>query len=90
GKAMIAKEETTHDDETRTLHHRIFEGDLTKDYKKFESIIEVNPKPNGHGSIVSWSIVYERMKEDSPAPFAYLAFFHQNLVDVSSQLSVSE
>ncbi|KAI3838721.1 hypothetical protein MKX03_035560 [Papaver bracteatum] len=86
GKAMSAKEETTHDDEARTLHHRLFEGELMKDYKKFDSIIQVNPKPNGHGCIVTWSIEYEKMKEDSPVPFGYLAFFHQNIVDINSHL----
>ncbi|KAI3924881.1 hypothetical protein MKW98_031132 [Papaver atlanticum] len=80
GNAMSAKEETTHDDGARNLHHRLFEGELMKDYKKFDSIIEVNPKPNGHGCIVTWSIVYEKMKEDSPVPFGYLAFFHKNIV----------
>ncbi|KAI3989619.1 hypothetical protein MKX01_036228 [Papaver californicum] len=87
---MSAKEETTHNDETRTLRHRVCEGEVMKDYKKFDSIIEVNPKQNGHGSIVTWSIEYERMKEDSPTPFAYLEFFHQNLVDVNSHINVSE
>ncbi|KAI3932457.1 hypothetical protein MKX01_001778 [Papaver californicum] len=90
GKAMSAKEETTHDDETRTLHHRLFEGELMKDYKKFESIIAVNPKTNGHGCIVTWSIVYEKENEDSPVPFGYLAFFHQNIVDINSHLCVTE
>ncbi|XP_026416120.1 major latex protein 146-like [Papaver somniferum] len=55
GKAMRAKEQTTHNDEARTLHHHVCEGDLLKDYKKFDDIIEVNPKPNGHGCIVTWS-----------------------------------
>ncbi|KAI3955185.1 hypothetical protein MKW92_039581 [Papaver armeniacum] len=90
GKTMSGTEETTVNDETRTLHHRVFEGDLTKDYKKFDSIIEVNPKPNGHGSIVTWSIEYEKLNEDSPTPFAYLAFFHQNAVEVNSHLCLSE
>ncbi|KAI3867299.1 hypothetical protein MKW98_001733 [Papaver atlanticum] len=86
GKAMSCKEETTHYDETRTLHHRVFGGDMMKDYKKFDGIIEVNPKPNGHGCIVTWSIVYEKINVDSPVPFDYLAFFHQNIIDISSHL----
>ncbi|MCL7030165.1 hypothetical protein MKW94_018168 [Papaver nudicaule] len=66
------------------------DGELMKDYKKFDSIIEVNPKPNGHGCIVTWSIEYEKMNEDSPVLFGYLAFFHQNIVDINSHLCVSE
>ncbi|KAI3859045.1 hypothetical protein MKX03_008553 [Papaver bracteatum] len=88
GKAMSAMEETTHNDETRTLRHQVVEGEVMKDYKAFASIIEVDPKPNGHGSIVTWSIEYEKINEDSPTPFAYLEFFHQNLVDMNSHLYV--
>ncbi|RZC93129.1 hypothetical protein C5167_041914 [Papaver somniferum] len=84
GKALIAVEETTHDDETRTLTHRITGGDLTKDYKKFVKIIEVNPKPNGHGSIVTVSLVYEKMNEGSPTPFNYLQFVHQTIKEYAA------
>ncbi|XP_026429383.1 major latex protein 146-like isoform X2 [Papaver somniferum] len=83
-------EKTTHNDETKTLHHRIFEGDLMKDYKKFDSIIEVNPKPTGHGSIVTWSFVYEKINKNSPTPFAYLPFCYQAIEDINNHLAASE
>ncbi|KAI3859153.1 hypothetical protein MKW92_050160 [Papaver armeniacum] len=87
GKTICIIEETTHNDETRTLHHhRIFEGDLMKDYKKFDSIIEINPKPNGNGCVVTWSIVYEKINEDSPTPFTYLPFCRQVIEDMSKHL----
>ncbi|KAI3949994.1 hypothetical protein MKW92_017106 [Papaver armeniacum] len=90
GKAMTAVEETTHDDETRTLSHHITEGDLMKDYKKFDVIIKATPKPDGHGSIVAVSVVYEKKSEDSPTPFDYIKFFHQNIVDMNSHICASE
>ncbi|KAI3971227.1 hypothetical protein MKX01_021994 [Papaver californicum] len=91
GKALTAVEETTHGDDTRTLKHHVIEGDLMKDYKKFDKIIEAYPKPNGHGiSIVTVSLVYEKMTEDSPTPFDYLKFFHQNIVDMNSYICASE
>ncbi|KAI3971228.1 hypothetical protein MKX01_021995 [Papaver californicum] len=90
GKALTAVEETTHDDEKKTLTHRMIEGDLAKDYKKFVKIVEVNPKPNGHGSIVTVSLVYEKIKESSPTPFDYLQLVHQTIVDLNSHLCASE
>ncbi|KAI3971903.1 hypothetical protein MKW92_021632 [Papaver armeniacum] len=90
GKMIRSVEETTYNDETRTLHHRIFEGDLMKDYKKFDSIIEVNPKPNGNGCIVKRSIVYEKINKDSPTPFAYVLFCHQAIEDMNKHLCDSE
>ncbi|MCL7046447.1 hypothetical protein MKW94_023564, partial [Papaver nudicaule] len=90
GKTICAIEETTHDDETKTLHHRIFEGDLMKDYKKFDSIIQVRPKLTGTGCIVTWSLAYEKINEDSPVPFAYLPFCHQVIEDMNKHLCDSE
>ncbi|XP_026428106.1 major latex protein 146-like [Papaver somniferum] len=89
-KTIHTVSETTHNDETRTLHHRVFEGDLMKDYKKFDLIIEVNPKPIGKGCVVTWTIEYEKMNEDSPAPFAYLTFCNQVIVDMNKHLCDSE
>ncbi|KAI3865862.1 hypothetical protein MKX03_020610 [Papaver bracteatum] len=89
GKEMTDVEETTHADESRTLTHRVIEGNLMKDYKKFELIIQTNPKSNGHGSIVTHSIVYEKMNEDSPVPFDYLKFCHQTIVDMSAHICAS-
>ncbi|KAI3859044.1 hypothetical protein MKX03_008552 [Papaver bracteatum] len=83
-------EETTHNDETRTLHHRIFDGDVIKDYKKLDSIIEINPKPTGDGCIVTWSVVYEKIDQDSPTPFAYLPLCLQVVEDMSKYLCDSE
>ncbi|KAI3841408.1 hypothetical protein MKX03_000038 [Papaver bracteatum] len=90
GKTIRMIEETTHNDETRTLHHRIFEGDLMKDYKKFDSIIEVNPKPNGNGCVVTRTFVYEKINEESPTPSVYLPFCHQAVEVMDKHLSGSD
>ncbi|KAI3995110.1 hypothetical protein MKX01_031912, partial [Papaver californicum] len=90
GKAMRSMEESTHTDETRKISHRIVEGEVLKDYKKFESINEINPKPNGNGYVVTWSIVYEKINQDSPTPSAYLSFFHQAIEDMKKHPCESE
>ncbi|KAI3838720.1 hypothetical protein MKX03_035559 [Papaver bracteatum] len=94
GKAMKAVEETTIDDATRTLTHHVIEGDVLKDYKKFDVIVEANPKPSGQGtiggSIVTVSIVYDRMNAKSPAPFDYHKFFYQNILDMDAHISTSK
>ncbi|KAI3976243.1 hypothetical protein MKX01_037456 [Papaver californicum] len=89
-KHVTAVEETTHDDGTRTLTHHVIGGDLMKDYKKFDLIAQATPKPDGHGCIVTVSIVYEKMCEDTPVPFDHLKFFHQSIVDMNSHLCASE
>ncbi|KAI3969130.1 hypothetical protein MKW92_024231 [Papaver armeniacum] len=71
------------------LTHHIIEGDLMKDYKKFDVIVKATPKPNGHGSVVTYSILYEKINGDSPAPFDYLKFYHQNILDMSAHICAS-
>ncbi|KAI3933760.1 hypothetical protein MKX01_021960 [Papaver californicum] len=91
---MTAIEETTIDDETRTLTHHVIEGHVMKDYKKFDVIVEANPKPSGQGtiegSILTVCIVYDRMNAVSPAPFDYHKFFYQNIIDMDAHISASK
>ncbi|MCL7040021.1 hypothetical protein MKW94_011946 [Papaver nudicaule] len=90
GKALIVREKTTFDDETRTILHSAVGGDLINDYKKFDATLVVNPKANGHGSIVRWTIEYEKINEDSPVPISYLALFNQITEGLNSHLCASD
>ncbi|KAI3899994.1 hypothetical protein MKW98_000894 [Papaver atlanticum] len=89
GNELIVKEKTTYNDETRTISHLVVGGDLAEAYKKFDATLVVNPKPSGHGSIVSWTVDYEKINEDSPVPIPYLAFFQQVIEDLNSHLCAS-
>ncbi|KAI3978350.1 hypothetical protein MKX01_013148 [Papaver californicum] len=90
GKPLTLKERTTYNDETRTICHNVVEGDVMNDYKKFAVTFVVNPKADGHGNIVSWTVDYEKINEDSPVPISYLALFQQNNQDLSSYLRASD
>ncbi|KAI3952491.1 hypothetical protein MKW92_009118 [Papaver armeniacum] len=89
GKPVTCKEKTTYNDETMTICHSVFEGDLMNDYKKFNTILVVKPKANGQGSIVCWTADYEKINEDSPVPMSYVAFFQKIIEDVNSHLCAS-
>ncbi|KAI3952500.1 hypothetical protein MKW92_009127 [Papaver armeniacum] len=86
GKSLIGKEKTTYNDETRTIHHSVIEGDVMNDYKKLDGTLVVNPKADGHGSIVKWIIEYEKINEDSPVPIPYLAMCNQITEGLNSHL----
>ncbi|KAI3935375.1 hypothetical protein MKW98_027195 [Papaver atlanticum] len=90
GKNLHVHEKTTYNDEKRTIYHSVVGGDLANVYKKFVTILVVNPKSNGHGSTVSWTIDYEKLHEDSPVPIGYLKFFQFLIEDVNSHLCASE
>ncbi|KAI3859385.1 hypothetical protein MKW92_032157 [Papaver armeniacum] len=90
GYEHVVKEKTTYDDQTMTIRHMAVGGDLMNDYKKFHATLVVNPKDNGHGSIVKWTIDYEKLNEDSPVPIPYLRFFNQLTKDLNSHLCASD
>ncbi|MCL7025070.1 hypothetical protein MKW94_001175 [Papaver nudicaule] len=90
GKTLVVKETTTYDDENRTIHHSAVGGDVLNDYKKFDAILAVKPKASGKGCIVSWTIDYVKLNEDSPVPIGYLGFFQQNIEDLNTHLCDSE
>ncbi|XP_026438296.1 major latex protein 15-like [Papaver somniferum] len=76
----------TYDDETRTIRYDVLEGQAMEKYKNFSAILIAKPKDNGHGSIVSWTIEYENINEDSPVPFHYLGFFQSIIKDLDSYI----
>ncbi|KAI3952947.1 hypothetical protein MKX01_028639 [Papaver californicum] len=90
GEERHVHEKTTFNDETRTIHHSAIGGDVMKNNKKFDAILVVNPKANGKGSIVSWTIEYEKLNEDSPVPIEYLQFFQFQIEDLNTHLCTSE
>ncbi|MCL7043323.1 hypothetical protein MKW94_005537 [Papaver nudicaule] len=77
GRTLTVKETSTYTDEKRMIHHNAIGGDMMNDYKKFYLILVVTPKSDGHGSIVQWTIEYEKKNVDSPDPIPYLALCTQ-------------
>ncbi|MCL7036155.1 hypothetical protein MKW94_007013 [Papaver nudicaule] len=90
GKEEWVHERTTYNDETRTIVHNDFEGHVMEKYKKFDAILQVKPKANGKGSIVSWTIEYEKINEDMPVPIDYLGFFQAIIEDLNTHICASE
>ncbi|KAI3952494.1 hypothetical protein MKW92_009121 [Papaver armeniacum] len=50
GKALKFKENTTYNDEERTICHTVIGGDLLNDYKKFNATLLVKVTPMDHGT----------------------------------------
>ncbi|KAI3899997.1 hypothetical protein MKW98_000897 [Papaver atlanticum] len=90
GKNLVVREKTTFDDETRTILHSAVGGDMMNDNKKFDLTLVVNPRDTEHGSIVKWTIEYEKKNEDSPVPIHYLALCNQITEGLNSHLCASE
>ena len=60
------------DEENKTVTMNVVEGDIVKYFKIFKCTIQVTVKDKG--SLVTWSVEYEKLNESGPAPDAYLNF----------------
>ncbi|XP_019160091.1 PREDICTED: kirola-like [Ipomoea nil] len=73
GKTKIAKEVIEAiDDEKKLVKFRVIGGDLMESHKSF--IITCHVDSNGDDNFVTWTIEYEKLKEEIPEPLTYLEF----------------
>ncbi|OMO99699.1 hypothetical protein COLO4_13140 [Corchorus olitorius] len=72
------------DDESKTITFNMLEGDLLKYYKTFKPILGISPL--GQGSLVKWTIEYERQNESIPDPIKYKDFLTSWNKDVDAYL----
>lgn len=60
------------DEGKKSVTFNVVEGDIAESYKVFKSSVHVDT--NGENNTVTWTIEYEKMKEDVPDPLSYLEF----------------
>ena len=63
------------DDDKNLITYRVIEGDLMEHFKTFLITIQANPKPNGEGSVVHWTMEYEKRHDEIIDPQTLLEFF---------------
>ncbi|OAY25258.1 hypothetical protein MANES_17G079732v8 [Manihot esculenta] len=62
----------------------VIEGDVSKEYKSFKLTVQATPK--GEGSVVRWTLEYEKIHENIRDPYSLLEFIVQFSKDVSAHL----
>ncbi len=60
-------------EEKRSITFKIIEGDLLELYKTFSFTVHVDKK--GQGSLVTWTLNYEKLNESIPDPDTLLDYF---------------
>ena len=58
------------DKENCKLSFKVLEGDLLELYKSFKFNLQVSPK--GNGSVVQWTLEFEKQENNIPAPHTLL------------------
>ncbi|EEF28117.1 Major latex protein, putative [Ricinus communis] len=90
GEAKVAKELIEKiDDENFSTTFKVIEGDLLKDYNSFWIIVKASPKEGG-GSLVHWTLEYEKKHEGIPDPHSLLDFCVHTSKDICAHHSKNE
>ncbi|CAM8936368.1 unnamed protein product [Rhodiola kirilowii] len=87
GKKCFAKEIVEAiDHENNSTTFRVIEGDLMELYKDFRLIVKATAKKEGEGSIVHWTLEYEKLHDGIPDPTSLLEFLHAVTIDIDLHL----
>ncbi|XP_062109604.1 MLP-like protein 43 [Humulus lupulus] len=85
GKAKVSKEIVEAIDEEKNLiTFKPIEGDLLEHYKSMNFTIQATPKTDGKGSVIHWTIEYEKRHDEVPDPHPMIEY----LEDLSKDLDV--
>jgi hypothetical protein len=86
GEAKVAKQKIVAIDDTKkSITFKVIEGDLLKEYKNFEIVVQATPK--GEGSLVHLTMEYEKLKDDIPEPNTLLQFGIDLSKDIDAHLT---
>ncbi|KAM4119709.1 hypothetical protein ACJW30_03G080100 [Castanea mollissima] len=81
GKAKVAKDIIEAiDKKNNSVTYKVIEGDLMEEYKNFKVTVQATPK--GEGSLVHWTMEYEKLHENIVEPNTLL----QLVLDLSKDL----
>ncbi|XVF85372.1 hypothetical protein PTKIN_Ptkin17bG0112300 [Pterospermum kingtungense] len=58
------------DDRNKSITFNALDGDVSKCYKTFKCTLNITP--NGQGSLVKWTLVYEKLNQNVPDPDKYM------------------
>ena len=87
GKSVMSKEVIeTIDDKKYLVTYKVTGGILKEMYKSFKFIIQAIPK--GEGSLVHWTLEYEKLNADDPDASSMLQFAVGQSKDVDAHLAL--
>ncbi|KAG4208263.1 hypothetical protein ERO13_A03G119900v2 [Gossypium hirsutum] len=88
GKAKVSKQLVEAIDPSKNLiTFREIEGDQLKEYKSFVATLQASPKNKGSGSIVHWTVEYEKLHHGIAHPETLLQFLVDASKDIDAHLT---
>ncbi|XP_065854937.1 MLP-like protein 43 [Euphorbia lathyris] len=91
GEKKVAKELVEEiDDVNNSTTFKVIEGDLMKEYKLFRLTVKATAKGDGkEGSVVNWTLEYERMNHQIAQPNTLLDFLVNCTKDIDAHLQAN-
>uniref|UniRef100_A0A7N2MMW7 Bet v I/Major latex protein domain-containing protein n=1 Tax=Quercus lobata TaxID=97700 RepID=A0A7N2MMW7_QUELO len=89
GKAVMSREILEKvDNENQSVTYNVIGGVLKKTYQSFKFIVQAIPKDEG--SLVRWTLIYEKLNVDVPDPNAMLQFGIDVTAEIDAYLTQEE
>ena len=89
GKAVMSREILEKvDNENQSVTYNVIGGVLKETYQSFKFIVQAIPKDEG--SLVRWTLIYEKLNVDVPDPNAMLQFGIDVTVEIDAYLTQEE
>ncbi|CAE5957518.1 unnamed protein product [Arabidopsis arenosa] len=85
GKPEVIKEKREIDDEKMALTFRGLEGHVMEQYKVYNVIVQFIPKSK-EGCVCKVTLIWEKLKEDSPEPVNYMKFVKSLVADMDDHV----
>ncbi|CAL0328777.1 unnamed protein product [Lupinus luteus] len=87
GKVIQAKEKfEVVDEENKKIVLNVFDGDIGKHYKLFKISLQLNDDKDNGGSVVNWTVDYEKINKDIAPPYGYLSYLTKIAEDTDAHL----
>ncbi|XP_016168824.1 MLP-like protein 31 [Arachis ipaensis] len=87
GKVVTCNETIDIIDEQKYLViYNLFDGDISKNYKVFKLAFQVSDNSNNSGTLVTWSVEYEKINNDVEAPYGYMEYLDKSTKEIDAYL----
>jgi len=74
------------DEQSKTITYKLFSGDIDHNYKNFKFIFQAIDDNDHGGTIIKWTVEYERLREEVDPPYGHIEYLHKCTKDIDGHL----
>ncbi|ESW05482.1 hypothetical protein PHAVU_011G182900 [Phaseolus vulgaris] len=85
GKVVTCQESMEYDEANKTIIFKLFGEEIDNQFKLLNIRFEATDKNNGD-AIITWTVEYERVREEVDPPYGYIEYLHKCTADIDAHL----